>query len=109
MGCDGLTYTSMAEAFDEKGAKVYISWNGPVGATHTDLATIRLLQNLFTGGHTIKQAVAETMNEIGPDPAFESKLTFYPSEEEDYVVTKILSLSHLIGTEIRRHNPRKEK
>lgn len=95
MGCDGLTYTSMAEAFDEKGAKVYISWNGPVAATHTDLATIQLLQNLFTGSHTIEQAVAETMNEIGPDPAYESKLTFYPSEAQNYVVQKIMSLCPL--------------
>jgi hypothetical protein len=49
MGCEGLTesVTGMAEAFVKKGAKVYISWDGPVGIGHTDLATVRLLQSLI--------------------------------------------------------------
>lgn len=109
MGCDGLTYTSMAEAFDAKGAKVYISWNGPVGATHTDLATIRLLQNLFTEGHTIEQAVTETISDVGQDPTYESTLAFYPSEARNYVVPKIMSGLTLSFTEIHRWNSRKEK
>jgi len=113
MGCDGLTYTSMAEAFDERGAKVYISWNGPVGAAHTDMATIRLLQTLFTGGHTIEQAVSETMNEIGPDPIYGSTLAFYPFEAQNYVPLKTMytcmSVSLLASTKIRRQNPRRQK
>jgi hypothetical protein len=39
MGCEGLDNTLMAEAFVEKGAKVYIGWNQPVSASHTDTAT----------------------------------------------------------------------
>ena len=78
MGCDGLTYTDMAEAFIEKGAKVYISWNGSVSASHTDQATTQLLRHLITENQTIKQAVTETMKEVGPDPEYESILQYYP-------------------------------
>jgi hypothetical protein len=86
MGCNGLTYTYMAHAFIEKGAKVYISWSGPVSASHTDQATARLLEHLITEKQTIKQVVTETMKEVGPDPVDESVLQFYPVEAEDYSV-----------------------
>jgi len=78
MGCNGLTYTYMAQAFIEKGAKVYISWNGSVSASHTDQATTQLLKHLITEKQTIKQAVTETMNEVGPDPESGSVLRDYP-------------------------------
>jgi len=86
MGCDGLKYTSMAEAFIGRGAKVYIGWNGPVDAAHTDQATTHLLQNLVTEKQTIKQALAETMNEVGPDPTHKSILSFYPAKAENIVI-----------------------
>jgi hypothetical protein len=57
----------MAEAFTLKGAKVYIGWKGSVSATHTDTATISLLQHLITEKQTIKQAVENTMKEVGTD------------------------------------------
>lgn len=69
MGCDGLKYTSMADAFIGKGSKAYISWKGSVGVTHTDLATTRLLQNLFTERRRIGHAVTTPMNEVGSDTA----------------------------------------
>lgn len=78
MGCDGLRYTDMAEAFIEKGAKAYLSWNGPVSASHTDSATTNLLKHLITEKQTIKQAVTETMKEVGSDPEYESILQYYP-------------------------------
>jgi len=80
MGCDGLAYTTMAEAFIGKGARVYISWNGGVLAAHTDLATTHLLQHLITEKQTISQAVTETMKEVGPDPIDNSILQYYPTE-----------------------------
>ena len=86
MGCDGLKYTSMAEAFIEKGARTYISWNGPVSAPHTDLATATLLHHLITEKQTVKDAVAETMKEVGPDPNDKSLLTFHPDEAGNYVI-----------------------
>jgi hypothetical protein len=78
MGCEGMTYTTMAEAFIEKGAKAFISWNGTVSASHTDEATVSLLRHLITEKKTVQEAVAQTMNEVGPDPAGNSVLVFYP-------------------------------
>jgi hypothetical protein len=78
MGCDGLTQTDMAEAFIEKGAKAYISWNSSVSASHTDQATICLLQHLATDKQTINQAIEKTMKEVGPDPSYKSVLLYYP-------------------------------
>jgi len=80
MGCDGLKENTMAEAFVEKGAKAYISWNGSVSASHTDEATTFLLRHLITENQTIKNAVKETMNEVGPDPVDKSILMFYPDK-----------------------------
>ena len=79
MGCNGLTYPYMAQALINKGAKAYISWSLAVSASHTDQATTRLLQHLITEKQTIKQAVTETMKEVGPDPADGSTLQHYPN------------------------------
>jgi hypothetical protein len=78
MGCQGLTYTTMAEAFIERGAKAYISWNGTVSASHTDEATVSLLTHLITEKQTVEEAVTQTMREVGPDPTDSSILLFYP-------------------------------
>jgi len=86
MGCDGLTNTAMAQALVEKGAKAYISWNASVSASHTDTATISLMQHFLLEGHTLSDAVAETMQEVGPDPAYKSELVVYPVEAGNYTI-----------------------
>lgn len=98
MGCEGIgyegvTYTDMAEAFIKKGAKVYISWDGPVSINHTDKATVQLLQSLVLHKRTIKEALTETMKEIGSDPTYGSALRYYPSnpEVENYTVLNLES------------------
>jgi hypothetical protein len=83
MGCNGLKY-DMAQAFLEKGARVYIGWNGPVTAPYTDKATISLLKNLLTKRKTIEEAVTGTMKEIGWEPGYESLLLFLPSSTGNY-------------------------
>ena len=88
MGCEGLTNTKMAEAFIEKGAKAYISWSQSVSASHTDQATIYLLQSLLTENQTIEQAVESTMKEVGPDPAYNSLLIYYPISSGNYTIEK---------------------
>jgi hypothetical protein len=80
MGCEGLNNTKMAEAFIDKGAKAYIGWKGSVSASHTDTATISLLQHLITEKQTIKQAIDNTMKEVGTDPTYNSQLAYYPLE-----------------------------
>jgi len=93
MGCDGLKYTTMAEAFRSRGAKVYISWNGTVSVSHTDQSTILLLQNLLDKKETIKTAVEG----ISPDPKFEGKLDYYPDNAWDYVVPNPVTSSVLVS------------
>jgi hypothetical protein len=78
MGCDGLRQNTMAQAFIDKGAKAYISWNGSVSVSHTDNATVSLLRHLITQNQTVEEAVRQTMNEVGPDPVDKSILLFYP-------------------------------
>lgn len=97
MSCNGLTYTQMAEAFIKKGAKAYISWSDSVLASHTDKATIHLLQHLITEKQTIKKAVSETMEEVGPDPESGSILQYYPDSVDYYIIPN--SASKLILNE----------
>jgi len=91
MGCDGLRYPSMAEAFINKGAKAYISWDKGVLASHTDTATIHLLQRLVIEKQTIEKAVTETNKEVGPDPQDGSIIQYYPDSVENYVIPNIAS------------------
>jgi hypothetical protein len=89
MGCDSLRYTDMAQAFIEKGAKAYIGWNGSVSASHTDIATTRLLQHIITQKQTIKQAIENTMKEVGIDPTYKSQLTYYPTNAGQYTIKNL--------------------
>jgi hypothetical protein len=93
MGCDGipylggdLRYVGMAKAFVEKGARVFISWSGPVLGSYSDAATIHLLQKLIAEGQMVRRAVEDTMREVGSDPMYKSQLQFYPRESENYVM-----------------------
>jgi len=94
MGCNGLTYPDMAEAFVEKGAKVYISWSDAVAASHTDLATTRLLQHFLVEKRTVKESIQETYKDVGADPTYNSLLLYYPLEVGDYTIQNI------IGTQV---------
>jgi hypothetical protein len=97
MGCEGLgyinttgarvPYTDMAEAFINKGAKVYIGWDGTVSVNYTDQATLDLLQSLILK----KQKINEAVEEVNADPSYKSVLKFYPDEAGDYVVLNLKS------------------
>ncbi|MDH5769775.1 MAG: hypothetical protein OEZ25_00580, partial [Candidatus Bathyarchaeota archaeon] len=86
MGCDGLKYYSMSEAFVQRGAKVYISWTGPVMPEHTDTTTIHLLKHLLLERITVAEAIAETREETGPDPIYKSQIIFYPITAAPYAI-----------------------
>lgn len=86
MGCEGLCNPSMATAFWNEGAKVYIGWNGSVSASHTDHATTCLLRNLIVKGETIEEAVDYAMREAGPDPEDQSQFKYYPFEAGSKIV-----------------------
>jgi hypothetical protein len=78
MGCAGLQTDSMARAFLDKGAAHFVSWDDEVTAEHTDAATERLLQHLVGDRLPSREAVSETMAEVGPDPVFGAHLLAVP-------------------------------
>ncbi|MGQ9460791.1 MAG: hypothetical protein ACUVRA_06135 [Candidatus Bathyarchaeaceae archaeon] len=104
MGCNGLTYIEMAKALIYRGAKVYIGWSQAVSASHTDNATIQLLEHLITENQTIKDAVGE----ISPDLSHNSKLDYFPKtpQVENYVIPKVKSN---LTTNVAEINPKMEK
>jgi len=90
MGCEGLDNPLMAEAFVQRGAKVYISWNQGVLASHTDLATTHLLQHFLLEKRTLIESLRETFEEVGFDPVYESLLIYYPFDAGDCTIQNIM-------------------
>ena len=80
MGCESYYMDDMAAAFRQKGASTYIGWNTVVTLEHTDKATLDLLLNLCREKMTVAQAVARTMDNVGPDPYFETYLKYLSSD-----------------------------
>ena len=74
MGCDGLRSQRTAEAFLDRGASAFVSWTKPISASHTDMATEALLQRLLIDELPVEEAVAQTAEEVGPDPVYEGEL-----------------------------------
>jgi len=77
MGCSGIALEDMARAFIDKGASLYLAWDRGVELYYVDEATPYLIHQLCSEGSTIRQAVNNTMNVIGPDPNYGAELTFY--------------------------------
>ena len=67
MGCAALESEDLAQAFIRKGASTYMAWDATVGLNYVDDATATLMEKLFLEELTIANAVAETMEEKGPD------------------------------------------
>lgn len=74
MGCDGLRSPRTAQAFLDKGARAFVSWTEAVSASHTDAATLRLLEHLLIDKLPTRDAIARTMAEVGPDPLYGAEL-----------------------------------
>jgi len=83
MGCSGLFLRDLAEAFVDKGASVYVGWNGSVELYYVDEATPYLVRQLCSGNATVKEAVDSTMDIIGPDPEHKAGLEYYPTYPSD--------------------------
>ncbi len=111
MGCVGLTFSRMADTLIDLGAKTYVSWDSPVLAEHTDLGTINFLRKFITEEKTLGLSVFETMQEVGPDPEYDSWLLFYPADEEtrDLVLPESSLIINVAPTNLEsvRRDPRK--
>ena len=79
-GCSGLYEDNLAQAFVQKGASAFLSWDGSVNLDYVDNATIDLVKNLTSNDNTLAKAVNATMVAIGPDPAFNSYLKYFPTD-----------------------------
>jgi len=114
MGCDGLKYSTMAEAFRRKGAKICVGWDGLVSTPHTDYATTRLLQHLAVE-NTVNDAVGNTMNEVGPeemyfqDQGYNSTLKYYPIAAGGYEIEHTLGIFDIDIVEINTVLVKKRK
>jgi hypothetical protein len=90
MGCSGIFLRDLAEAFVDKGASVYVAWNGSVELYYVDDATPHLMRQLCSGNLTIKEAMDSTMDVIGPDPEHGAGLKCYPSGSADKKLEELI-------------------
>jgi hypothetical protein len=90
MGCSGIFLRDLAEAFVDKGASVYVAWNGSVELYYVDDATPYLMSQLCSGNLTIKEAMDRTMDVIGPDPEHGAGLKCYPSGSDDKKLEELI-------------------
>jgi hypothetical protein len=90
MGCSGIFLEDLAEAFVDKGASVYIAWNGTVELYYVDEATPYLMGQLCSGNLPIKDALNITMDAIGPDPEHGAGLKYYPSGIGDKTLEELI-------------------
>jgi hypothetical protein len=77
MGCSGIAMDDMARAFVDKGASVYLAWDRSVELYYVDNATPYLMNQLCSEELTIREAVANTMDFVGPDPNYGAELKCY--------------------------------
>lgn len=89
MGCYCLYLDDLAQAFIQKGASVYLGWDGNVTLPYIDEATINLIGNLCRKDTSIKQAVEKTMADVGPDPDWDACLTYYPAESSNKTIMEL--------------------
>ena len=90
MGCSGMHYGDLAKAFVAKGASVYLAWSGSVKLGHVDRATSYLVAQLCSGESTIQEAVAATMDVIGPDYYYEAVLRYGPPQVADKTLGELI-------------------
>jgi hypothetical protein len=77
VGCDGIRSTDLAQSFIDNGAKLYISWDGPVTLEHTDLAFSCLLRAMIEEGMSPEEAMTYAMNVVSRDPDYDSSLSCF--------------------------------
>ncbi len=77
MGCSGIALPDLAEAFIQKGASIYLAWDRSVELYYVDEATPYLMHQLCSEELTVREAVDNSMDAVGPDPNHGAELQFY--------------------------------
>lgn len=85
MSCNGLGkgYYKTAEAFIEKGVKVFISWDGWIDPSDNDNAIAHLLDYLINKNDTVSEAVDKIPVSYSSELGL-SRLHYYPDQVADY-------------------------
>jgi len=76
MGCGGPSSQDLANSFLERGATAFVGWDGLVSADHTD-ATTEAIVRMISQRDTVRDAVDQASNSLGPDPVYNGKLIYY--------------------------------
>lgn len=86
MSCNGLNqnYTKTAEAFIEKGVKIFISWNQWINSSQNDHAITLLLQHLINENKTVREAVREVNYYAA---YWGAMLDYYPITADNYRIS----------------------
>ncbi len=86
MSCNGLNpdYLKTAQAFQNKGAKVVISWDNWISSFDNDGAADALLQYLINKNYTISEAVSQ-IPPLSPEYGW-AYLKYYPSDASNYYI-----------------------
>jgi len=79
-GCQSLAVPDLAQAFLDRGASVVIGWDEMVNLSHNNAAMLALLEGLMEEGLSAPEAVARTMEAVGPDPSYDSSLVYLQPE-----------------------------
>ena len=89
-GCSCIYIDDLAQAFIEKGASAYLAWDATVEADYMDEATLYLVRQLCLDEATVGEAVASTMNVVGPDPKHGAVLQYLPSSSGDKTLEELV-------------------
>lgn len=89
MGCSCLHIEDLAQAFIGKGASAYLAWDATVDLGYVDKATPYLMEQLCANNLTVKKAVRNTMNTIGPDPIYGARLKYFPPQSGDKTLEEL--------------------
>ena len=90
MGCSCFHFEDLAQAFIQKGASTYLAWDASVGLNYVDDAATALVEKLCSEELTTAKAVAEIMEEKGPDPSFRAVLKYYPPTSADKTLRQLI-------------------
>jgi hypothetical protein len=97
MGCGGIYWTDLAQAFVDKGASAYLAWDSNVLLPYVDEASLYLIGQLCSEKATIKEAVDSTMQVEGLDPEYEAELQYYPSVTGNWTLEEFVKMEFDAG------------
>ena len=88
--CFSLYGYSMAKAFIDKGASIYIGWEGPIDPLVNDYALERFSYYFFAKNHTVSEAISKTSLDVLKVYKSRVILSYYPEDVSDLTILDII-------------------